>query len=244
MSDTSSECQGYQILNIEEMEQAKEQVISNYMCKKCNIAFCGECAKTVSILNMCSKSIPDEVIENISGNIRCDRCSEMIDTIKNQPCKNIDGIDLGVYDIKLYYYKELNEFPLLTELRCHENELLKNLSETHYDVLKILFKHLGNEKQLKHWKNNTIDFFWDIMGESLTEAYDSFVLLFEELMEILYYINECEIPIFNHLYSEGFGFEIADTLNELFFSDASDDALDDTDDDTKDDFRQLENYWF
>ena len=42
MSDTSSECEGYQILNLEEMEQAKEQVMSNYMCKKCNIVFCGE----------------------------------------------------------------------------------------------------------------------------------------------------------------------------------------------------------
>ena len=244
MSDTSSECEGYQILNLEEMEQAKEQVMSNYMCKKCNIVFCGECAQTVSTLKMCSKSIPDEVIENISSNIRCDECSHMIDTIKQQPYKNDNDIELCVYDIKLYYYKEFNAFPSLRELKCHESELLRNLSETHYDVLTILFKHLGNEKQLKHWKNNTIDFFWDIMGGSLTEAYDSFGLLFKELMEILFYISECEIPIFNLLYSEGFEFEIADTLNGLFFSDASDDALDDTDDDTKDDFRQLENYWF
>ena len=176
MSDTSSEYEGYQILNIEEMEKAKEQVISTYMCKKCNIPFCGECAKTVSILNMCSKSIPNEIIENISSNIRCDECTEMIDTIKNQPYKNENGIDLGVYDIKLYYYKEFNEFPTLRELKDEENELLKKLSQTNYDVLNILFKHLGNEKQLKHWKNDTIDFFWDTMGESLNEAYDSFVL--------------------------------------------------------------------
>jgi hypothetical protein len=244
MSDTSSEYEGYQILNIEEMEKAKEQVISNYMCKKCNIPFCGECAKTVSILKMCSKSIPNEIIENISSNIRCDECTEMIDTIKNQLYKNENGIDLGVYDIKLYYYKEFNEFPTLRELKDEENELLKNLSQTNYDVLNILFKHLGNEKQLKHWKNNTIEFFWDTMGESLNEAYDSFVFLFEELLAVLVYIGKSEIPIFNHLYSEGFGFEIADKLNDLFFSDACDDALDDNDDDTKDDFRLLENYYF
>jgi hypothetical protein len=208
------------------------------------IIFCGECAKTVSILKMCSKSIPNEIIENISSNIRCDECTEMIDTIKNQLYKNENGIDLGVYDIKLYYYKEFNEFPTLRELKDEENELLKNLSQTNYDVLNILFKHLGNEKQLKHWKNNTIDFFWDTMGESLNEAYDSFVFLFEELLAVLVYIGKSEIPIFNHLYSEGFGFEIADKLNDLFFSDACDDALDDNDDDTKDDFRLLENYYF
>ena len=243
MSDTSSEYEGYQILNLEEMEEAKEQVISNYMCKKCNIPFCGECAKQVSILKMRSKSIPNEIIENISSNIRCEECTEMIDTIKKQPYKNKDDINLGVYDIKLYYYKEFNEFPLLQELKNEENELLKNLSQTNYDVLNILFKHLGDEKQLKHWKNNTIEFFWDIMGESLTEAHDSFSHLFEELMEILFYIGKSEIPMFNHLYSEGFGFEIADRLNELFFSDDSDDELVDSDDDTRVDFEQLENYW-
>ena len=129
-------------------------------------------------------------------------------------------------------------------MKNEENELLKKLSQTNYDVLNILFKHLGNEKQLKHWKNNTIDFFWDIMGESPTEAYDSFDCLFKELMEILFYIGENEIPIFNHLYSEGFGFEIADKLNDLFFSDDCDDALDDNDDDTIDDFRLLEGYYF
>ena len=169
----------------------------------------------------------------------------MIDTIKNQPYKNENGSDFEVYDIKLYYYKEFNEFPLLKELKNQENELLKNLSQTNYDVLNILFKHLGNEKQLKHWKNNTIDFFWDIMGESLTEAYDSFDCLFKELMDILFYIGKSEIPIFNHLYSEGFCFEIADKLNDLFFSDDCDDALDDNDDDdTIDDFRLLEGYYF
>ena len=82
MTDTSSECCGYQILKIEKMEEAKEQAMSNYMCKKCSIPFRGECAKTVAMLKMCSKSIPDEIIENISSNIRCDECTEMIDTIK------------------------------------------------------------------------------------------------------------------------------------------------------------------
>ena len=62
-------------------------------------------------------------------------------------------------------------------------------------------------------------------------------------MEILFYIGRSEIPMFNHLYSKGFGFEIADRLNELFFSDSSGDELDDGDDDTKVDFEQLENYW-
>ena len=61
---------------------------------------------------------------------------------------NENGSDLEVYDIKLYYYKEFNEFSLLKELKNEENELLKNLSQTNYDVLNILFKHLGNEKQL------------------------------------------------------------------------------------------------
>lgn len=61
-------------------------------------------------------------------------------------------------------------------------------------------------------------------------------------MEVLYYIGESEIPIFNHLYSEGFGFEILDRVNELFFNDGSDEELDD-EDNTKDDFKPLENYW-
>lgn len=83
------------------------------------------------------------------------------------------------------------------------------------------------------------------MGESLTEAYDSFDCLFKELMDILFYIGKSEIPIFNHLSSEGFCFEIADKLNDLFFSDDCDDALDDNDDDdTIDDFRLLEGYYF
>ena len=85
-----------------------------------------------------------------------------------------------------------------------------------------------------------MDFFWDIMGESLTAAHDNFSHLFEELMEILFYIGRNEIHMFNHLYSEGFGFEIAGRLNELFFSDSSDDELDDSDDDTNVDFEQLE----
>ena len=82
MTATSSECCGYQVLNIEKIKEAKQQAMSNYMCKKCNIPFCGECAKTVAMLKMCSKSIPDEIIENISSYIKCDECTEMIDTTK------------------------------------------------------------------------------------------------------------------------------------------------------------------
>ena len=221
MSDTESENDMYKIETFDDLETAKQQVLSNYVCKCCDLYFCKDCAKTNARLKMSSKSLPIDIIQNISNNIRCEKCEEMICIIKHRTLYGYDNDNFDLYSIKLAYYIDLNgdDLPRLEDLRSIPK--LQNLSNRHHQVLTILYWNIKHEKQWKHWKRNTMNYFWDTNGESMEDAYDELNDLFKELIEILHYIDMNEDKRHNILYGHSFCMEIADKLNEVFFNEDS-----------------------
>ena len=106
-NDTSSEGSVYEVKTWDVMEKAKKTVITNSYrnCGKC--VFCDECAKTNVKLKLCFRTLPIEVLNNMSGFIRCKVCEEMMNTLNN---KDLDEID-DLFELKIFYFTEFNVFP-------------------------------------------------------------------------------------------------------------------------------------
>ena len=231
MSDTgSSYSDEYKVDTWEALEKAKQQVMSNYMCKCCNIVFCEECLITNARLKLCSKSIPLDIINAISSNIRCGKCLKMIEAIEKQYTRedyfNHFGAPLELFIVKLLYYKTLNEFPdydVLQRELFNDNE---RFNERRYRELIYLWNRLGSYAELYEFKDTTLEHYHDEYVYQNTyletqrfkeDPYEELHLLFNEFMKILSYIDEHEQVRSNILYGECFGMEITEDLNNLFF---------------------------
>lgn len=222
MSDATSESDIYKIESFEELEEAKEQVLSNYMCKCCKIEFCKDCLKEKAKLTMCSKSIPLEIIENISSNIRCSKCQGMIEAIEKQYTQEKYMKDhrcpLDLFTVKAYYYKKLNEFP---PYNCMEQNLFcsGNFKEENrwdgfaHNCLEKLYDGIDDYEKIYNWMDRILE-----KHKDEDDPFKELNTLFNSFMEILNYIDRNEHYNNNILYGEGFGLDIADELNDIFFS--------------------------
>ena len=150
MSDTESENDMYKIETFDDLETAKQQVLSNYVCTCCDVYVCKDWAKTNARLKMSSKSLPIDIMQNMSNNIRCETCEEMICVINHRTRYGHENDNFDLYSIKLAYYIDLtgDDLPTLKDLRSIPK--LQNFSNRHHQVLTILYWNIKLEKQWKH----------------------------------------------------------------------------------------------
>ena len=221
MSETSSENDIYKIETFEELENAKQQVLSNFMCKCCKIEFCKSCLKEKARLTMCSKSMPLEIIENISSNIRCDKCRQMIEAIEKQCTQEKHlreyGCPLDVFTIKTYYYKKLNDFPPFVRIEkdlFNSNEFAteKKWDCFTHSCLNELYDAIDDYEKIYNLMDRILE-----KHQDKDNPLEQLNILFNAFIEILDYIDQNEHYNNNILYGEGFGLDIADKINDIFF---------------------------
>ena len=221
MSDTSSEVELYRINSIEELEKAKRQVKTNYMCKCCDIKYCDECLKPKIRISMCFKSFPTEVLDTICSFIRCDDCIKMLKVIEGEEtpdqCIRDHGCVQDTFGAKAYYYTSLNAFPPQVEI-LEIMDSQKVHDEWRHSKLERLYNGLKDYENIYNWKDDIL--YNNDYSQDMETAYEELNLLLSDFIKVLGYIDSQEIVKHNILYGEGFGMDIADELNEIFFNDS------------------------
>ena len=170
---------------------------------------------------MCFKSFPTEVLDTICSFIRCDDCINMLKVIENEETPDQYIRDHGcvqdTFGAKAYYYTSLNAFPSQVEiLDIMDSE--KVYDEWRHNKLKQLYNGLKDYENIYNWKDDIL--YNNDYSQDMKIAYEELNLFFSDFIKILDYIDRQEIVKHNILYGEGFGMDIADELNEIFFNDS------------------------
>ena len=220
MSDTeSNDSDMYKINDMDELDIAKQKVISNSLCKCCANVFCKECLIPNIKFQMCSKSIPLEIINIVGGFYRCDTCLKMIKAIENEnEFKKRHGY-MNTEILKVYYYRKLNEFPNYNVLLNILSNSAKKLDIRRYNMLIDIWNKMDSTDHLFEIRYSMVEMS-EMNGEE--DVYKELNYLFVDFMEILSYIDKHEeCPM---LYGECYGMDIADNINDIFFgSDSEED---------------------
>ena len=225
MSDTESSCSDmYKINNMDELDIAKQKVISNSLCKCCANVFCKECLIPNIKFQMCSKSIPLEIINIVGGFYRCDTCLKMIKVIENENefRKQNNYYYINANILKVYYYRELNEFPDYNVLLNILSNSAKKLDNRRYNMLIDIWNKMEKMEQLYDIRYSMVEMS-EMNGEE--DVYKELNYLFVDFMEILSYIDKHEeCPM---LYGECYGMDIPDNINDIFFGSDSESEYED-----------------
>ena len=220
MSDTESSCSDmYKINDMDELDIAKQKVISNSLCKCCANVFCKECLIPNIKFQVCSKSIPLEIINIVGGFYRCDTCLKMIKAIEEEKEFRKQHDYMNTEILKVYYYKELNEFPDYNVLLNILSNSVKKLDNRRYNMLIGIWNKMDSTDHLFEIRYSMVEMS-EMNGEE--DVYKELNYLFVDFMEILSYIDKHEeCPM---LYGECYGMDIADNINDIFFgSDSEED---------------------
>ena len=225
MSDTESNYSDmYKINDMDELDIAKQKVISNSLCKCCANVFCKECLIPNIKFQMCSKSIPLEIINIVGGFYRCDTCLKMIKAIEEEKefRKQNNYYYINANILKVYYYRELNEFPDYNALLDILSNSVKELDNRRYNMLIDIWNKMEKMEQLYDIRYSMVEMS-EMNGEE--DVYKELNYLFVDFMEILSYIDKHEeCPM---LYGECYGMDIADNINDIFFGSDSESEYED-----------------
>ena len=114
--------------------------------------------------------------------------------------------------LKVYYYRELNEFPNYNVLLNILSNSAKKLDIRRYNMLIDIWNKMDSTDHLFEIRYSMVEMS-EMNGEE--DVYKKLNYLFVDFMEILSYIDKHEeCPM---LYGECYGMDIADNINDIFF---------------------------